>query len=105
MSSKYRQCFFEAVALIHLLNEVHFIFHQVCFMFISAYHASDIFETCPHTHRFRTIAVKVMVFAFGSFMPAFILANHVHYSEQVGPLSELSHDASIPLRASFVAHT
>ena len=69
------------------LDAVHFIFHQVCFMFISAYHASDIFETCPHTHRFRTVAVKVMVSAFGSFMPAFILANHVHYSEQVGPLS------------------
>ena len=30
-----------------------------------------------------------MVFVFGSFMPAFILANHVYYSEQVNPVSWL----------------
>ena len=41
------------------------------------------FQICSHTKAHRKIFFRFIIFLLGPLMPAFILANHVFYSEQV----------------------
>ena len=55
---------------------------QICWIIISCFYSSDIFSMCKHWNPSLRFGFRIITILFGPLMPAFVLANHVYYSEQ-----------------------